>query len=64
MENFFAIGLRATFGPCSEAELAFGNPCAGRAISTPWKECFHTVENLFFSLSSAQKGWYIRALIP
>ena len=37
MENFFAIGLRATFGPRSEAELAFGNPCAKRAL--------HTVEN-------------------
>ncbi len=45
MENFFAIfphngkngGLRATFGPRSETELAFGNPCAKRAL--------HTVEN-------------------
>ena len=45
MENFFAIGLRATFGPRSEAELAFGNPCAGRALSTQWKKCFHTMEN-------------------
>ena len=47
MENFFASGLRATYGPRSEAELAFGNPCAERTRSTQWKECFHTVENFF-----------------
>ena len=53
MENFFPIfphygkngGLRATFGPRPEAGLAFGNPCAKRAL--------HTVEN-FSAVSGAQ----------
>ena len=40
MENFFAIGLRATFGPCSEAELAFGKSVRGTRD-------FHTMERMF-----------------
>ena len=56
MENFFVIfphngkngGLRATFGPRSEAERAFGNPCAKHAI--------HTVENLWTRHFQAQEA--------
>jgi hypothetical protein len=47
MENFFAIGLRATLGPCPGAGLVWqppDNPCAKRALSTLWKIFFHGME--------------------